>query len=106
MQKKIRFTDAFGEGILTKYEKNRYLKLMVVGVAAAITDVLVVGLLYPFIALLSGSKIQGTLQHLFEFFRADTTKQQICPGFDSLLLQKRFGSTPKRHSNSILKFSF
>jgi ABC-type multidrug transport system fused ATPase/permease subunit len=86
MQKIIRFTDAFGEGILTKNEKNRYLKLMVVGVAAAITDVLVVGLLYPFIALLSGSKIQGTLQHLFEFFQADTTKQQILLACCALLI--------------------
>jgi ABC-type multidrug transport system fused ATPase/permease subunit len=77
MKSLFRFTDAFRKDILIKSEKIRFIRLLLVGVIAALTDVLVVGLLYPFITLLSGSKIQGALQNSFEFFHAETIKLQI-----------------------------
>lgn len=73
----FKFTDAFRKDILTKSEKVRVLKLMLLGIFAALTDVLVVGLVYPFVALLTSSKIESPLQSLFELFYAKTLSQKL-----------------------------
>ena len=75
---KIEFlTDAFRRDVLTRAEKRRLLKLMVVGVVAALSDVFVVSLLYPFIALLSGDASQSEKQNLFGLFNAESNKEEL-----------------------------
>ena len=75
---KIEFlTDAFRRDVLTRAEKRRLLKLMVIGIVAALSDVFVVSLLYPFIALLSGDASQSEKQNLFGLFNAESNKEEL-----------------------------
>lgn len=71
------FTDAFKKEILTNSERLRLIKLIVLGVAASLSDILVIGLVYPFITLLSSSN--GQVSSIFPngFLHVRTIKQEL-----------------------------
>jgi ABC-type bacteriocin/lantibiotic exporter with double-glycine peptidase domain len=72
-----KLTDAFKKNILTTSERLRLTKLMVLGLAASLSDILVIGLVYPLISLLSSANRPVSSNFPNNFLNITTNKQQL-----------------------------
>ena len=78
------FTDAFEKNILIKSEQIKLIKLMALGVLASLSDILVIGLVYPLISLLSSSDSDVSSKIVIGLFHVETIKQELV--FSCMLL--------------------